>query len=125
LKQQRKRRVDESLRHVLAEGVDELADPAIGFVTVTGVDVTADLEHATVRVSVLGGAKRRTAALRALDRAKGVLQSRVARELHLRRTPVLTFQYDDGVDRAMRINELLDDAGPRASEGEADTQTTP
>ena len=125
MKQQRKRRVDESLRHVLAEGVDELADPAIGFVTVTGVDVTADLEHATVRVSVLGGAKRRTAALRALDRAKGVLQSRVARELHLRRTPVLTFQYDDGVDRAMRINELLDDAGPRASEGEADTQTTP
>ena len=125
MKQQRKRRVDEALRHVLAEGVDELSDPAVGFVTVTFVDVTADLEHATVRVSVLGGAKRREAALRALERAKGVLQSRVARELHLRRTPVLTFQYDDGVDRAMRINELLDDAGPRASQGEADTQTTP
>ncbi len=59
MKQQRKRRVDEALRHVLAEGVDELSDPAVGFVTVTGVDVTADLEHATVRVSVLGGAKRR------------------------------------------------------------------
>ncbi len=125
MKHQRKRRVDEALRHVLAEGVDELADPAVGFVTVTGVDVTADLEHATVRVSVLGGAKRRNAALRALDRAKGVLQSRVARELHLRRTPVLTFQYDEGVDRAMRINELLDEAGSSASEGEADASTTP
>jgi ribosome-binding factor A len=121
LKQQRKRRVDESLRHILAEGVEELGDPAIGFVTDTGVAVTADLAHARGRVSVRGGAKRRTAALRALDRAKGVLQSRVARELHLRRTPVLTFQYDDGVDRAMRINELLDDAGLSASKGEADT----
>ena len=59
MKQQRK-------RHVLAEGVDELSDPAVGFVTVTGVDVTADLEHATVRVSVLGGEKRRAAALRAV-----------------------------------------------------------
>ena len=55
MKQQRKRRVDEALRHVLAEGVEELSDPAVGFVTVTGVDVTADLEHATVWVSVLGG----------------------------------------------------------------------
>ena len=64
MKQQRKRRVDEALRHVLAEGVEELSDPAVGFVTVTGVDVTADLEHATVRVSVLGGAKRRATALR-------------------------------------------------------------
>ena len=101
--------------------VEELADPALGFVTVTGVDVTADLEHAVVRVSVLGGERSgREAALRALDRAEGVLQSRVARELHLRRTPVLTFQYDEGVDRAMRINELLDDAGSSASEGEAD-----
>jgi ribosome-binding factor A len=124
VKQQRKRRVDEALRHVLAEGVEELSDPAVGFVTVTGVDVTADLEHATVRVSVLGGQKRRDAALRALDRARGILQSRVARELHLRRTPVLAFQYDDGVDRAMRINELLDDAGPSASDGEADPSST-
>ena len=87
--------------------------------------MTTDLEQATVRVSVLGGEKRRAAALRALDRAKGVLQSRVARELHLRRTPVLTFQYDEGVDRAMRIDELLDAAGPSASEGEADTPITP
>jgi ribosome-binding factor A len=124
VKQQRKRRVDEALRHVLAEGVEELSDPAVGFVTVTGVDVTADLEYATVRVSVLGGQKRRDAALRALDRARGILQSRVARELHLRRTPVLAFQYDDGVDRAMRINELLDDAGPSASDGEADPSST-
>lgn len=124
MKQQRKRRVDEALRHVLAEGVEDLADPAVGFVTVTGVDVTADLEHAVVRVSVLGGTRRRESALRALDRARGVLQFRVARELHLRRTPVLTFQYDEGVDRAMRINELLDDAGLTASDGEADTPKT-
>jgi hypothetical protein len=58
VKQQRKRRVDEALRHVLAEGVDELSDPAVGFVTVTFVDVTADLEHPGTcqgRVAVQGG----------------------------------------------------------------------
>ena len=65
MKQQRKRRVDEALRHVLAEAVEDLADPDVGFVTVTGVSVTADLEHAVVRVSVLGGTKRRRRLARA------------------------------------------------------------
>ena len=117
MKQQRKRRVDEAVRHVVAASVEELADPALGFVTVTGVDVSADLEHATVRVSVLGGERRRRDALRGLDRARGLLQSRIGRELHLRRTPVLRFQYDEGVDRAMRINELLNEAGSPGSGG--------
>jgi ribosome-binding factor A len=109
---QRMRRVNEALRHVLAEGVEELADPAIGFVTVTSVRATNDLAQAEVFVTVLGGERRRQRALRGLHRAHGVLQRRVARELHLRRTPQLIFQYDGGVDRAMRITELLEEAGP-------------
>jgi ribosome-binding factor A len=123
VKGQRKRRVDEAVRHVLATSLDGLSDPALGFVTVTHVDVSADLEHAVVSVSVLGGDRRRREGLRALERARGVLQSRVAREVHLRRTPILTFQYDEGVDRAMRINELLDQVGLSGSTDEVDKTT--
>jgi ribosome-binding factor A len=101
------RRVNEALRHVLADGVESLGDPGLGFVTVTAVKASPDLSHAEVFVSVLGSEKRRTASMKALDRAHGVLQGRVARELHLKRTPQLSFHYDETVDRAMRLNELL------------------
>jgi ribosome-binding factor A len=117
---QRMRRVNEALRHVLDEGVEELADPAIGFITVTSVKATSDLAQAEVFVTVLGGERRRQRAMRGLDRAHGVLQRRIARELHLRRTPQLIFQYDGGVDRAMRITELLESAGPPAVGSDAD-----
>jgi ribosome-binding factor A len=108
------RKVNEALRHVLADGVESLADPGLGFVTVTAVRASADLGHAEVYVSVLGSQKRRSASMRALDRAHGVLQGRVARELHLKRTPQLSFHYDETVDRAMRLNEILAQADPAA-----------
>ena len=101
------RKVNEALRHVVADGVESLGDPGLGFVTVTAVRASPDLGHAEVYISVLGSQKRRTSSLRALDRAHGVLQGRVARELHLKRTPQLSFHYDETVDRAMRLNELL------------------
>jgi ribosome-binding factor A len=109
---ERMRRVNESLRKVLADGVERLGDPAVGFVTVTGVRATTDFSQATVYVSVLGGQKRRARSLRALERAHGVLQERVARELRLRRTPQLIFQYDETVDRALRMSELIDQVAP-------------
>ena len=111
---ERMRKVNEALRHVLADGVETLADPGLGFVTVTAVRTSADLGHAEVFVSVLGTKKRRTASLRALDRAHGVLQSRVARELHLKRTPQLSFHYDETVDRAMRLDQILAQEVPAA-----------
>ena len=108
------RKVNEALRHVLADGVEGLADPGLGFVTVTAVRAAPDLGHAEVYVSVLGSEKRRRSSLRALDRAHGVLQGRVAKELHLKRTPQLSFHYDETVDRAMRLNEIMsqDPAAP-------------
>ena len=109
---ERMRRVNESLRKVLADGVERLADPAVGFVTVTGVRATTDFSQAIVYVSVLGSEKRRTKSLNALERAHGVLQQRVARELRLRRTPQLIFQYDETVDRALRMSELIDQVAP-------------
>jgi len=101
------RKVNEALRHVLADGVEGLADPGLGFVTITAVRASPDLGHAEVYVSILGTQKRRRASLRALDRAHGVLQGRVAKELHLKRTPQLSFHYDETLDRAMRLNEIM------------------
>jgi ribosome-binding factor A len=104
---ERMRKVNEALRHVLADGVETLADPGLGFVTITAVRASPDLGHAEVYVSILGTQKRRRSGLRALDRAHGVLQRRVAKELHLKRTPQLSFHYDETLDRAMRLNEIM------------------
>jgi len=97
---------------VLSEGIAELKDPRIGFVTVTAVQVTRDLEHATVWVSVLGKEKAREHALAALEGAAGVLQARVNRELHLRRTPHLRFTYDAAVERGVQMSTLIDELAP-------------
>jgi ribosome-binding factor A len=112
------RRVNEALRQVLADAVEALADPGLGFVTVTAVRATADLTQATVYVSVLGGDRRRAAALNALERARGLLQQRVARELHFKRTPLLNFTYDETTDRALRLTALIDQAAPEVPDPE-------
>lgn len=103
------RRVNESVREVIAEGLGELKDPRIGMVTVTGVVVTPDLGEARVFVSVLGSEKKRKATLAGLDSARGVLQAKINRQLSLRRTPTLTFAYDDSVERGVRMTKLIDD----------------
>ena len=77
----------------------ELKDPRIGFVTVTGVETSPDLRHARVFVSVLGSERKREQTLAGLEAAHGVLQARLARELRMKRTPQLTFEYDPTVER--------------------------
>jgi ribosome-binding factor A len=103
------RRVDEAIKEVVSEGVRELKDPRIGFVTVTGVRATNDLSQAVVYVSVLGSERDRRRTLDALASAHGVLQSRVNRELHFRRTPRLLFEYDPTVERGVRLGKLIDE----------------
>lgn len=107
----RMRRVDEAVRAVLSDAITkDLKDPRIGFVTVTGVKTSPDLRHARVYVSVLGEQGTREASLEGLRSAHGFLQGRIAQELSLKRTPELSFQYDESIDRGMRITELLDEA---------------
>ncbi|MEO8289598.1 MAG: 30S ribosome-binding factor RbfA [Gaiellaceae bacterium] len=106
------RRVNEALRAVLSEGIAGLKDPRIGFVTVTGVSTSRDLRQATVHVSVLGSERKQEATLAALQSARGVLQVLVNRELHLKRTPQLTFQYDPTVERGVRLSQLIDELAP-------------
>src|ERR671926_598567 len=109
---ERLRRVDEAVKEVLSEGIGELKDPRIGFVTVTGVRTSPDLRHAIVFVSVLGSERKRARTLAGLDAAHGVLQGRLARELRMKRTPQLTFQYDPSVERGVRMTKLIDELAP-------------
>ncbi len=113
----RMRRVDEAMRAVLSDVIaTDLKDPRIGFVTVTGVKTSPDLRHARVYVSVLGDDPERSASIDGLRSAHGFLQRRLAVELTLKHTPSLTFEYDDSVDRSMRITRLLAEHDPRGGD---------
>jgi ribosome-binding factor A len=105
----RMRRVNESVRQVLSETLPELKDPRIGFVTVTGVETSTDLRHARVFVSVFGSQKKQQATLDGLAAAHGVLQARIGRELRMKRTPQLTFEYDRTVEEGVRMSKLIDE----------------
>lgn len=116
----RMRRVDEAMRAVLSDAISkDLQDPRVGFITVTGVKTSPDLRHARVYVSVLGDDAERAESLEALQAAHGFLQGRVAHSLRLKHTPTLVFDYDESVDRGMRISELLDKL-PTLGDGEDD-----
>ena len=118
------RRVNESVRAVVAEGLGELKDPRIGMVTVTGVHVTPDLAEARIFISVFGNDKKRAATLAGLESARGVLQAKLGRQLILRRTPMLTFTYDDSVERGVRMTKLIEDLAadlPEETDGPEET----
>jgi ribosome-binding factor A len=103
------RKVDEAIRQVIGDAVaSDLKDPRVGFVTVTDVRTSADLSHARVYVSVLGEPEAREETMEGLRSAHGYLQSRIAGELHLKRTPTLDFSYDETTDRAMRLDALIE-----------------
>src|SRR5678815_2384393 len=110
------RRVNEAVREVVSEGLGALKDPRIGFVTVTGVETSPDLRRARVFVSVLGSEAKRERTLAGLAAAHGVLQARLARQLRMKRTPQLAFEYDPTVERGVRMTQLIDELAPDAEE---------
>jgi ribosome-binding factor A len=102
-------RVNEVIREVLGAAIaTELKDPRVGFVTVTEVETSPDLRAARVYVSVLGSEAEREKALEGLRSAHGFLQARIAAELRIKRTPTLTFHYDESIERGARLSRLLD-----------------
>lgn len=108
------RRINEVLREVIGAAISgELSDPRIGFVTVTSVETSPDLRSARVYVSVLGSEDERGATLQGLRSSHGVLQARIAAETRMKRTPTLTFHYDETIERGVRISRLLDDESGR------------
>ena len=106
----RPEQVAETLRQVVTDALTrEVRDPRIGFVTVTAVQVTNDLSHATVLVSVPGDEPARSRALEGLRSAAGFLRSRAARALTTRIVPELHFELDKGLEQAARIDALLEE----------------
>ena len=108
----RMRRVNEALREVIAAAIaGELEDPRIGFVTVTSVETSPDLRSARVFVSVLGDERERVKTLAGLASSHGLVQAAIAREMRLKRTPTLSFHYDEGPERGIRLSRLLKGEG--------------
>jgi ribosome-binding factor A len=104
------RRVNESIKEILGDAITtELKDPRIGFVTVTDVDTSPDLRAARVYISVLGSEEERERSLAGLRSSHGFLQGKIASAMRMKRTPTLTFEYDESAERGDRISRLLRD----------------
>lgn len=106
---ERTARLDELLREEISEVVRrEVDDPRIGFVTITDVEVSPDLRHANVWVSVMGSAEERKQTLRALSHAMPFVRGRLGK-LRLKRIPDLHVKEDDSAERGTRVLAILDD----------------
>jgi ribosome-binding factor A len=122
----RNERVAEEIRGVLADAIREVRDPAVGFVTLTGVDLSPDLRQARVFVSRLGTASDRDDAVSALNHAAAFLRHAVATRARLRYTPVLRFISDPTIERGSRVEAIIqelhveDDKGSRGEPEDAD-----
>ncbi len=107
----KQRRIEEMLRRELSNIVlYEMKDPGAGFVTLTGVELSADQRSAKVKIVVHGSDEQRDRTLRTLRRAKGYIQGLIGDRLKLRYTPVLEFAEDVELHRAMRVEKLIDEA---------------
>ena len=119
-------RIGDQLRAEISELLARAVhDPGIGFVTLTHVDVTPDLQHARVYYTSLGQASARRQTERALERAAPFLRRQVARRLRLRRVPEIHFTFDAGVEAQGRVEQLLreiHEREPRAAEDLDSTQ---
>lgn len=104
----RANRVAEQMKKELGEIIGQkIKDPRVGFVTVTDVEVTGDLQQATVYISVLGDKKEKEDTLIGLTKAKGFIRSEIGQRIRLRKTPEISFEYDESIDYGNRIETLL------------------
>ena len=105
---QRTDRIDQLLREEIGAVLGrEIADPRIGFATITDVETTPDLRHAKVWVSVIGADAERDETVAALQRAMGYVQRELGHRLHIKRIPALHVRLDDTAERSTRVMKLL------------------
>jgi ribosome-binding factor A len=111
MKTHRLARVAEAIREVASETIlYELRDPRVKMVTVTRAEVSGDLQHAKVYVSIMGTEKEQNLTLHGLRHATGFVQSRLASRLQTRFTPVITFVKDEGVKKSIEMTRLINEA---------------
>ncbi|HVK10426.1 MAG TPA: 30S ribosome-binding factor RbfA [Gemmataceae bacterium] len=119
MKHHRLARVAEAIREVASEAIlFEVRDPRIKFTTVTRAEVSADLQHAKVYVSVMGSERDRTLTLHGLRSAAGFIQSKLGDRMKSRFVPVLEFVLDEGLKNSMEVNRLLNEEKARSQESE-------
>jgi len=113
-KNQRLTRVEHEIVRELSEVIHEdLKDPRIGFVTLTGCDVSPDLRSARVYASPMGDGRAQSATMRGLRSASGFLSVELGKRMRMRRTPTLTFERDDSIARGVRMATILDEVHRR------------
>jgi ribosome-binding factor A len=104
----RANRVGEQMKKELSDIIGrKIKDPRIGFVTVTDVQVTGDLQQAKVFISVLGDDEQKENTLKGLAKAKGFIRTEIGNRIRLRKTPEITFEFDESIDYGNRIETLL------------------
>ncbi|RFU61570.1 30S ribosome-binding factor RbfA [Peribacillus glennii] len=104
----RANRVGEQMKKELTEIIGrKIKDPRIGFVTVTDVAVTGDLQQATVYISVLGDEEQKENTLKGLAKAKGFIRSEIGQRIRLRKTPEIAFEFDESIAYGNRIDTLI------------------
>ena len=111
------RRVNERIREVVADEVERLKDPGLGFVTITGVDTAPDLRSARVYYSVLGDDDQHAATEAALERAARRLRAVVGRRVRLKYLPELRFELDASIEQGLRMEQLLRELREERGEG--------
>ena len=101
-------RVRENVKETVSMMLErEIKDPRIGFVTITDVDISADLRHCKIFFSSLGGEKQHEKALAGLQSAKGFIRSELGKRLRMKYTPEIEFHFDTSVEQGVRIAEIL------------------
>lgn len=109
----RVRRLNEQIRRALMQILrEEVRDPRVGLVTVTGVEATPDLYHARVYLSVMGDEEEKQQTLEGLEAAAPFVRTELAKRMHTRRVPELQFELDRTLEQAMRIERLLSEVRP-------------
>jgi ribosome-binding factor A len=137
MKHHRLARVAEAIREAASEAIlYELRDPRIKFTTVTRAEVSADLQHAKVYVSVMGSERDRNLTLHGLRSAAGFIQSKLGDRMRTRYVPVLEFVIDEGIKNSLEVTRLLNEekarnqsaeqeSGVRSLESEAEKDRAP
>lgn len=106
----RANRIAEQMKKELGDIIGRrLKDPRVGFVTVTDVEVTGDLQIAKIYLTVLGDEQKQEGTLNGLEKAKGFIRSEIGKRIRLRKTPELEFHWDHSFEHGARIDQLLQD----------------
>jgi ribosome-binding factor A len=108
MSERRQQRVAEEIQRRASTFIrEELKDPRLGFLTITGVDVNSDLTHALIYVSVLGSEEEQQQTMEALRRAKGLIKRDIGDWLRIRTVPDIAFKLDHSLERGARILQLI------------------